>query len=146
MVMTEQLLLLKEHLHKMYRSNPFVDLLQISIIEMEEGMAKLIMPIATKHTNLFNVVHGGALATLADTAMGVACAMTGKKIVTLDMNMNFIRAAEPQEVITAIARVVHNGGSTLVAETDIVDSMSNLLLKARGTFFVVGKFLPENDS
>jgi len=144
MVMTKRLLLLKEHLHKTFRSNPFVDLLQISIVGLEEGMAKLIMPIiAAKHTNLFNVAHGGALASLADTAMGVACATTGKKVVTLDMNMNFIRAAEPQEAITAIGRIVHNGGSTIVAETDIVDGMSNLLLKARGTFFVTGTFLQD---
>ena len=144
--MTDPLLWLKE-LHKVYRPNSFVNLLQISIVEMEEGMAKLTMPIlGDKHTNLYDVAHGGALASLADTAMGVACATTGKKVVTLEMNMNFIRAAEPQEAITAIGRVVHNGGSTIVAETDIVDGMSNLLLKARGTFFVTGKLLPENGS
>jgi acyl-CoA thioesterase len=142
--MTEQLLLLKEHLSKIYDQNPYVRLLQMSIIEFEEGRATLSMPvIGDQHTNLFHVAHGGALASLADTAMGVACATTGKKVLTLEMNLNFIQAAEPQAAIRAIGSVVHNGSRTMVAETDILDGMGNLLVKARGTFFVVGKFLEE---
>ncbi|WP_425058257.1 Acyl-coenzyme A thioesterase PaaI [Sporomusa carbonis] len=135
---------LKDHLYEIYNQNPFVDLLQIKIVELQEGAAKLTMPVVNaKHTNLYNVAHGGALASLADTAMGVACATTGKKVLTLDMNMNFIRSAKPRETISAVGRVVHNGTHTMVAETDIVDSMNNLILKARATFFVIGNFLPE---
>jgi acyl-CoA thioesterase len=138
--MTDQFLLLKDHVSKIYDRNPYIHLLQIRIVELEEGMAKLTMPVVTEHTNLYNVAHGGALASLADTAMGVACSTTGKKVLTLDMNMNFIRTAKSQEMISAVGRVIHNGTHTMVAETDIVDDMSNLILKARATFFVVGKF------
>jgi len=138
--MTDQFLLLKDQVYKTYDQNPFIHLLQIKIVELEEGMAKLTMPIVTKHTNLYNVAHGGALASLADTAMGVACSTTGKKVLTLDMNMNFIRTAKPQEMIIAVGRIIHNGTHTMVAETDIVDDMNKLILKARATFFVVGEF------
>ncbi|BBB91963.1 MAG TPA: PaaI family thioesterase [Methylomusa anaerophila] len=134
--MINEFRLVKGHLE-----NPFVDLLEMKIVEVGEGKATLTMPVAAnKHTNLYNTAHGGSLASLADTVMGVACATTGKKVVTLDMNLNFIRPATPPETLSAFGRVIHNGNHTLVAETDIVDSMGNLILKARATFFVVGTF------
>ncbi|MDF2875064.1 MAG: paaI [Sporomusa sp.] len=142
--MTEQLLLLKNHLHKLYTKNPFVHLLEMEIIELEPGMAKLSMPVTNnKHTNLYNMAHGGALASLADTAMGMACATTGKKVVTLDMNLNYIRSAECQEAIIAVGTLIHNGNQTMVAEADIFDGTHNLLVKTRATFFVTGTFLSE---
>lgn len=140
--MTDQLLLLKDHLAKLYSHNPFVGLLQMKIVELREGAAELSMPVTSdKHTNLYNIAHGGALASLADTAMGMACATTGKKVVTLDMNLNYIRSAECQQAITASAALIHNGSQTMVAEADIFDGMGNLLVKARATFFVTGFFL-----
>lgn len=133
---------LTEHLHEIYSQNPFVTLLQMEIIELAEGTAKLSMPVVHgKHTNLYNMAHGGALASLADTAMGMACATTGKKVVTLDMNLNYIRGVECQEAITAVATLNHNGSRTMVAEVDIFDGMNQLLVKARATFFVTGTFL-----
>lgn len=133
---------LKEHLLEIYSHNHFVTLLQMQITDLGVNTAKLSMPvIQDKHTNLYNMAHGGALASLADTAMGMACATTGKKVVTLDMNLNYIRGVECQEAITAVGTVIHNGSRTMVAETDILDSMNRLLVKARGTFFVTGSFL-----
>ncbi|MHC1746535.1 MAG: PaaI family thioesterase [Negativicutes bacterium] len=144
--MSEQFNHLKEILYKRYDINPFVKLLQITIAHLEEGSAVLDMPVLEdKHTNLFNVAHGGALAGLADTAMGVACATLRKKVLTLEMNMNFIRAATPQKAIRARGRVLHNGNSTIVAEAEIFDSTDTLLLIARGTFFVVGEFSVEGE-
>lgn len=133
---------LKTHLYELYAHNPFVNLLQMKIEELGEGTVKLSMPVlADKHTNLYNMAHGGALASLADTAMGMACATTGKKVVTLDMNLNYIRGAECQEAIIATGTLIHNGRSTMVAEAEIVNSSRNLLVKARATFFVTGTFL-----
>jgi len=143
---SEQFNHLKEILYKRYDINPFVKLLQITIAHLEEGAAVLDMPVLEdKHTNLFNVAHGGALSGLADTAMGVACATLRKKVLTLEMNMNFIRAATPQKAIRARGRVLHNGNSTMVAEAEVFDSADTLLLIARGTFFVVGEFSVEGE-
>ncbi len=131
----------KENLVTIYDENPYIKLLDITIEHVEEGKVELCMPVvAGKHTNLYNIAHGGALASLADSAMGIACATTGKKVVTLEMNMNFIKGAAPQTTIRAIGQVIHNGKSTMVAESEIVDSQNHLLAKTRGTFFVIGMF------
>jgi acyl-CoA thioesterase len=140
--MTEQFLLLKDRLQNLYDRNPFVKLLQMQVAELEEGMAKLTMPVdPARHTNLYNTAHGGALASMADTAMGIACTTTGKKVVTVDMNMNYIRSANAGETVSAVGRIIHNGKQTMVAEADIVDANNNLILKARATFFVIGNII-----
>ena len=133
--------MLKDFLFEIYESNPYVKFLKMEVSELGDGYAEITMPVEEdKHTNLYNVAHGGALASLADTSMGVACATSGNKVVTLEMNMNFIKAAAPQKALKGIGRVVHGGKSTMVAEVEIIDGIGQLILKARGTFFVVGKF------
>lgn len=134
----------KEHLFEIYNYNPYVRFLEMKIAKLGQGYAELTMPIhADKHTNLYNVAHGGALASLADTSMGIACATTGNKVVTLDMNMNFIKGAKPQKALKSRGTVLHSGRSTMVVEADVIDEIGDLVLKARGTFFVIGKFEPK---
>jgi len=132
---------LPEHLATIYEQNPYINLLGIRITKLGKGQAELSMPVvADKHTNLYHMAHGGALASLADTVMGVACATTGKQVVTLEMNINFIKSAVPQSEIKAMGRLIHDGKSTMIAEGEIIDSHNTLIAKTRGTFFVTGKF------
>lgn len=57
-----------------------VTYLGMELLAVDKGMAKLSM-VATKdkHSNLLGVTHGGAIMSLADTAMGAACITNGKK-------------------------------------------------------------------
>ena len=132
---------LKKYFNEVYHSNPFVNLLEIKLSHIEPGFAELQMPVhQSKHTNLYHVAHGGAMASVADTAMGVACASLGRRVVTLELNMNFIKSAGSGTQVRAMGRVIHNGRHTLVVECDVLDADEVVLLKARGTFFVVGQF------
>jgi 1,4-dihydroxy-2-naphthoyl-CoA hydrolase len=132
---------LTQYFTTIYDQNSYVNLLGMRIVKLEEGQALLSMLITTeKHTNLYHVAHGGALASLADTAMGIACATTGKQVVTLEMNMNFIKSGKPESTLRALGKVIHNGKSTLVAECDIMDQHNVVIAKGRGTFFVTGQF------
>ena len=139
--MTNYLKHLEQQLDIIQNKNPYVKLLGMKITGWDKGQVDVSMPvIAGKHTNMYNVAHGGALASLADMVMGLSCTTLGKRVVTMEMNMNFIRGASPQEAITARGKVVHNGKTTMVTEAEIVDSNGALIAKVRGTFFVVGIF------
>lgn len=132
---------LMKHLSDIYDENPYLKLLDMNIVKLEEGYAEINMPILRdKHTNLYQIAHGGAVASLADTIMGVACATVGKKVVTLEMNINFIKGAPPQDAIIGMGKITHNGKSTMVAEGKIFDGENNLIAQSRGTFFVIGQF------
>ena len=81
---------LDQRLRSLYDRNPFVALLGIVIEKIGDGHAVLKMPLSPQNTNLYKGAHGGAVGSLADTVMGVACATAGKRVVTLEMNMNFL--------------------------------------------------------
>jgi len=132
---------LQEYFQDAYNNNSYVKLLDMKLDHMEPGMAEISMVIdPAKHTNLYQVAHGGALASIADTAMGVACGSVGRRVVTLELNMNFLKPAHEQCKVSAAGRLIHNGRNTLVAECEVFGGEGSLLLKARGTFYAVGQF------
>ncbi len=131
-------------LQEFYKQNPYVGLLKISIDEVKAGRVVLGMDIEKFHTNFYELSHGGALMSLADTAMGAACLSCNKKVVTLSFDMNFIKGAPLGTEIKATGRVIHNGSRTMVCETDMINEDGELLCKATGTFFVVGKLVEES--
>jgi len=123
-----------------YTTNPFIALLGVEIVDIKEGEVVVRLPeVKPEHTNSFGAGHGGALATLADTAMGQACTSTGKKSVTLELNINFIKSARAGNCLTATGKVVHNGNSTMIAEAEIRNEHDQLIAKSRGTFYITGQ-------
>jgi len=138
---TDRIAILKEKLVNLDARNPFIALLKLRVDDIKEGEAIVSMPIIREvHGNIFGVAHGGAVASLADTAMGIVCATLGKKTVTLDMNINYIHSAKHGETITAYAKAIHNGQHTIVIESEHRNDAGRLLSKARGTFFVTGYY------
>lgn len=132
---------LKEYFQDTYKDNSFIKLLEMKLVHVEPGMAEISMLIhPDKHTNLYHVAHGGAMASIADTVMGVACGSVGRRVVTLELNMNFIKAPAALTQISAVGRLIHNGRNTIVADCEVCGGDGALLLKARGTFYVVGQF------
>jgi len=124
-----------------YKSNHFVALCEIKIDSVACGEATLSMIInPEKHTNLYGVVHGGALEALADTAVGVASATVGARVMTLSINMNFIKNIHPGEKATAVARVRHQGRTTIIVDVDTWNEQQELMGRTIATMFVRGQF------
>lgn len=119
---------------------PFARNLDIKVIDIHQNLVVLEMTIVTeKHANLLGVVHGGVLMSLADTAMGFACANLGSVPTTIDMNINFLKSIKVEGPIRATASVLHYGSHIMVAEAEVYGLDKALAAKARGTFFAVGK-------
>lgn len=139
--MTKNTLSLEEAIRTFYEKNPYVRHLEMGIDSIEGGQTRLTMLIdANTHVNFYGFAHGGALASIADTAMGSACLSIGKKVVTIEMNFNCIKPALAGQRVIATANIIHNGNKTVVAEAEIRDEEGALIVKARGTFFVIGTF------
>ena len=79
--------------------------------------------------------HGGILATLIDTAGDYAiAAATGKPVPTIDMRVDYHRAAMPGD-LTARGRVVKLGSSFSTAEASVFDQEGMLVASGRGVYF-----------
>jgi uncharacterized protein (TIGR00369 family) len=79
--------------------------------------------------------HGGILAALIDLAADWAMVRkTGRGVPTIDMRVDYHRAAMPGD-LTARGKVVRFGGQFSTAEAEIIDSDGKLIATGRGTYF-----------
>jgi len=85
-------------------------------------------------------LHGGVLMTLADTA-GAVCAFlnlpAGARTVTIESKTNFLGAVR-DGTVTARARPLHVGKTTIVVETDVVDASGRRVARTTQTQAVLG--------
>src|SRR5512133_767936 len=112
----------------------FERLLKPKLFSLADGESVITMLVSEEHLNSQQKVHGGVLATLADLAMGAACVTYDKKVVTSDMNINFIGAASEGAELFASGKVIHNGKSLMRTTCLIRDESGRLLASASATF------------
>ena len=129
----------EESIRKIWQGNALMQVLKIKIDEVCEGSASLSMPIDFEiHTNHWLGVHGGALATLADSVCGITCASVGKIAQTLNMNINYISNTKSMGTIYAKSKIIHAGLSTILLHTRIKDDAGILMCDVTTTMFVSG--------
>jgi len=98
-------------------NSPFVAHLGIQIDEMRPDRAVLSMPFNDSLPTMGDIVHGGAVGSLIDTA-AAAAAWSGADVPesprasTVGFTVNFLRPARGQGV-RADARIIRRGGSGL---------------------------------
>ena len=134
-----------ERANRSLQTNPFDRYMEYKIVELAEGESVLIMEMTgSKFSNSQGYVHGGVLYGMADSVMGVACSTVGKRVVTLELSMNYFLPTAIDSSVVAKGHVVHNGRKTLVCTCDFFDKNNCCLGKAKGTFFVIG-MVPTDD-
>lgn len=117
--------------------------LGLEVVEVHEGKVILKSNTTDSHQNVNGVIHGGVLATIADIAMGVSCITLKKRVVTLDMNIGYIKNVPVGSTITAIGEVVTNGRKIMRTSCEIYHE-DLLLTKVHATFYVTGEYTDEN--
>lgn len=100
----------------------FRETLGIEIKERGEGRARLVMNAEDRHLNDGGILHGGAIATLADCAMGSALASTlgdDEQPVTVEAKVNYLEPGR-EGVIVGTGVVRRKGKRFTVLEAEIV--------------------------
>ena len=127
-------------LRRAAEATPIYQLLQIHMDQIDIGFARFRMPFRKELTQAYGVAHGGAIATLADTAVAFAL-MTiiqpGEKVTTAEFKINFFSAVNSGEMIGE-ARIVHTGKRLAVADMEVKDQNGELLAKGMATCAIIG--------
>lgn len=132
---------IRKWMYERFEENAFMKLADIRLSKVECGYVEFTMDAdPKKHGNRYGAVHGGAMFTMADTAMGAVCYSIGAKVVTLSASVNFIRNTKEKEQLVAKAGLIHAGRSTIVCRVEIFDSKGRKMADVTGTMFVVGHF------
>jgi acyl-coenzyme A thioesterase 13 len=93
------------------------------------------------HANRYGVVHGGMLATLADTAIGANLARTGAGVdttLTLNLSLDYLGAARLGDWVEAHVRMTKQHGQVRFGQCE-VQVAGQLLVRASAVFTVRNK-------
>jgi len=101
------------------------------ITAVGEGRATLAMTVRASHCNGFGLLHGGLLATLADSAFAFACNSSNTLTVASGFDIDIVKSAEVGDELVAQARCLHQGGRSGVYEV-VVTRGDELIALFRG--------------
>ena len=119
---------------------PFAALLGIELTRAAPGSATLRMVIHDDLKQNYGVMHGGAVASLIDTATAFAILTLlpdEEKFTTVDLMVNYLRPLT-QGTATATARVVRAGRRLMTVSADLLDDEGNLAATALSTYLKLG--------
>jgi uncharacterized protein (TIGR00369 family) len=131
-ITTEQLRLIREK----FETNPFPRSLGIDLDSIEPGRARLSLEVKQQHLQLAGNMHGGAIATLVDTAVAfaiVGASKPGARFTTIEMKVNYLRPISKGRVV-ADAKLIRDGRRIVVSDCDVFDSEGNLAAKGLVTY------------
>ena len=119
-----------------FDGNHFPRSLGIELDSIEQGRARLSLDVKRQHLQLAGVMHGGAIATLIDTAVAfaiVGASEPNARFTTIEMKVNYLSAIREGR-ITAEATLIRDGRRIVVADCDVFDSNGRLAAKGLLTY------------
>jgi len=121
--------------------NPFWSLLGMELMEVKKGWARVRLPYDGKLTNALGLLHGGAIFSPADSAVGMALVgLIGRdeSISTLEMKINYLKPVKGRAIM-AEAKIVHKGTQTAIGDVDVKDDNDALIAKGLATYAIFKK-------
>lgn len=128
-----------EDLRERMASSAFHNWMGMTLLAASEGEVELGLDAQPHHLNLQGLLHGGVLATLADTATGLAVRTKlepGRRHVTIQLGVQYLSAGAAGP-ITAHGRTVRVGRQIAYAEAEIRDANDRLLATAQATVAIM---------
>ncbi len=129
----------RKYLEETYKTPVLENFLGLEVAEISEGKIIYRMQIIDKHSNMYGFVHGGTLASISDVAMGVSCITLGKRVVTIDMSLSYIKGAPVGSTLTAVGKVISKGKTIMRAVGEVFNE-NQLLVRSQASYFVTGDF------
>jgi uncharacterized protein (TIGR00369 family) len=134
-----------EYLQAMERGDlpypPILETLGLAVESVEEGRVVFSTVPAEFQYNPIGTVHGGVLATLADSAMGCAVHTTlpaGAGYTTLELKVNFLRPVTVESgPLRCEGTVIHAGSRVALAEARVIGPDGKLYAHATSTCMIL---------
>jgi len=125
-----------QRIREKFETNHFPKSLGIELDSVEPGRARLSLNVEQRHLQLAGIMHGGAIATLIDTAVAfaiVGASEPGARFTTIEMKVNYLSAIREGRIV-ADAKLIRDGRRIVVADCDVIDSRGRLAAKGLLTY------------
>ncbi|MBR0474056.1 MAG: hotdog fold thioesterase [Erysipelotrichaceae bacterium] len=109
------------------------------VITNVEGNFVMEIKVTENALNPYGTAHGGFLYTLCDTAAGATAATLGDYTVSLQGNINYIKPARKDDILTVNGKCIHNGNKTKVINVEVTNQKNQLICSSSFTMFFIAK-------
>ena len=119
-----------------FKSVPYAKLLGLELEEIGDGQARINLEVRAELKQNQDVVHGGAIASLIDTAAAFAVLTKielDERVTTTDLTIHYLRPVTSGRM-SARARIVRGGRRLFVLSVDVFDPDDLLIATAVTTY------------
>jgi uncharacterized protein (TIGR00369 family) len=123
-------------LREAFERVPYARLLGVGIVRLGRGACAFSLEIRPELTRMEGIAHGGAIASLIDTASAFAVLSLlrpGEQTVTVDLTLHFLRPVSSGR-IEARARVLRAGRRLVTVAVEASDEADKLVATALTTY------------
>jgi acyl-CoA thioesterase len=120
-------------------SSPYYRLLGMEVKEVGERFARFRLSFKPELRQLAGLVHGGAIASVMDSAGAIAALATAEDcfgVTTAELKVNFLAPVSESDLV-AEARIVHCGSTLAVADVEVKDNSDSLVAKGLATYVIL---------
>lgn len=125
-----------ERIARAIETVPYAQLLGIQLENLAPGEATLALTVRADLLQNHGVVHGGATASLIDSATAFAILTLlepEERVTTVDLTICYLRSAREGHM-RATARVLRQGRRLLTLSAEVTDTGGTLLATALSTY------------
>jgi len=119
---------------------PYYRFLGLRVVEASGGLSRVELASKPELENSRGDVHGGAIASLLDAAMGVAvrsACTAGEGATTISLTVNY--AGVGRGTLVARGRTLRLGRSIATVEATVTDKDESLVAHAIGTMRIIAQ-------
>ncbi len=124
------------------RQERFPKLLGIEILEIAPGFAKVAMDFREDMTNIFGMLHGGAVFSLLDEAFQLACNAHGEVAVALQLSIYYLAPAEVGARLIAEAKETNATRKTALYDAQVYQADGKRIASGQALAYRKGQPLP----
>ena len=119
-------------------NNGFIKHNGIKVNKLDFREAIVEYDVKESGLNPYNMVHGGMILSLADTACGILSCMSGRASVTTSSTINYINAAKCKKLY-AKAKVLKEGKKIGYYEASVYDENNTLIASVFCNMFFINQ-------
>ena len=134
-----------ERARSAFAAVPYAKFLGLQLGEVRQGEVSIHLDIRDELKQNQGVVHGGAIASLIDTASAFAVLTQidpAERVTTTDLTIHYLRPAITGGMV-ATARIIRGGRRLFVLSVDVHDSADALIATAVTTYIKINKNPPK---
>ena len=112
---------------------PIASFLDIKLVELSKGYARVSAKLKPEYLNFNNLVFGGIVMAVADQAFAYGTNSVITPNVASQFNIHFVASADVKDELIAECRVVRAGRRVCISEMTVTNQDGKLIARATGT-------------